>query len=201
SSPGSPHPFHMQAHLATRLGRWDKTADRSSRAIELEREYHKFQNVKPSEDFQFTHHLEILTISLVHDGRYAEARKIKAEAEKAGYSHWMPWFRLHLGERDWKEVNKVIEHHRKRDKTTASGLAALGSGRWSVAEEALLEALAHDPGSVRAALGLEAMCRRQGRTAEADRYAALAKKFWKKADLEAFLGLKDEIAKMTPAQP
>ena len=41
SSPGIPHPFHMQAHLATRLGRWDKTTDRSARAIELEQEYHK----------------------------------------------------------------------------------------------------------------------------------------------------------------
>ncbi len=38
SSPGIPHPFHMQAHLATRLGRWGKTSDRSSRAIELERD-------------------------------------------------------------------------------------------------------------------------------------------------------------------
>ncbi len=37
SSPGIPHPFHMQAHLATRLGRWDKTSDRSAHAIELER--------------------------------------------------------------------------------------------------------------------------------------------------------------------
>ena len=53
--------------------------------------------------------------NLVHDGRYQEARKIKAEAQKAGYSHWIPWFRLHLGERDWKEVQTVIEHHRKRD--------------------------------------------------------------------------------------
>src|SRR5262245_8041528 len=120
SSPGIPHPFHMQAHLATRLGRWDKTADRSARAIELEREYHKFQNVKPSDDHQFSHHLEILTISLVHDGRYQEARKIKAEAEKGDYKHWQPWFRLHLGERDWKALQTVIDHHRKRDKSTGA---------------------------------------------------------------------------------
>ena len=285
SSPGIPHAFHMQAHLATRLGRWDKTADRSSHAIELEREYHKFQNVKPSDDFQFSHHLEILTISLIHDGRFQEARKIKAEAEKAGYSHWMPWFHLHLGEGDWKEVAKIVEHFRKSDKSTAAylaaivalrqgdlqraaaevdtlrqaaasgrhnekvdrelwevqgmlqcktgspdeglkllqrtvdktkddfghhawgngayymeewGLCALEAGRWTVAEEGLLEALAHDPGSVRAALGLEVLCRRLGRTTEADRYAALAKKFWKKADVEAFLTLKDEVAKMPP---
>jgi len=288
SSPGIAHPFHMQAHLATRLGRWDKTSDRSSRAIELQREYHKFQNVKPSDDHQFSHHLEILTISLVHDGRYQEARKIKAEAEKAGYKHWMPWFHLHMGERDWKETQKVIDHHRKRDKTTGAylaalvalrqndltraaaevdtlreassgkrkngkveqqlweaqgillcktgspdeglkllkravdktkndfshhawgngayhmeawGLAALGAGRWSDAEEGLLEALAHDPGSVRAALGLEALCRRQSRTPEAERYLALAKKFWRKADLESFLALKDEIKKLPPSSP
>jgi tetratricopeptide (TPR) repeat protein len=288
SSPGIPHPFHMQAHLATRLGRWDKTADRSARAIELERAYHKFQNVDPKEDQQFSHHLEILTISLVHDGRYQEAQKIKAEAEKAGYKQWMPWYRLALGERDWKGVQMVIDQHRKRDKPTAAylaalmylkqgdlgraaaevdvmrqalssnrrnakleeqlwevqgmlsckmgapdeglkllqravdktkndfghhswgngayymetwGLCALEAGRWNIAEEGLLEALAHDPGSVRAALGLEALCKRLGRDTEATRYAELAKRFWKKADLDAFLALKEEIAKSVPAQP
>ena len=50
SSPGIPHPFHMQAHLATRLGRWDKTSDRSAHAVELERPYHKEMDVKPRED-------------------------------------------------------------------------------------------------------------------------------------------------------
>jgi tetratricopeptide (TPR) repeat protein len=285
SSPGIPHPFHMQAHLATRLGRWDKTCDRSARAVELERAYHKEMNVKPSEDFQFSHHLEILTISLIHDGRYAEARKIKAESEKAGYKHWLPWFRLHMGEHDWAEAQKVIEHHRKRDKPLAAylaalmylqqgdisrataevdvlrqaatqrrndrqlesriweaqglllcktgapdeglkllqravdktkndfghhawgngayymevwGTAALEAGRLAVAEEAMLEAIAHDPGSVRAALGLQALCLRQNRGAEAARYQALAKKFWKKADLERFLALREEYAKMIP---
>jgi tetratricopeptide (TPR) repeat protein len=285
SSPGIPHPFHMQAHLATRLGRWDKTSDRSARAIELERAYHKEMNVKPSEDFQFSHHLEILTISLVHDGRFAQARKIKAEAEKAGISHWMPWFRLHMAEKDWAEAAKVVEHFRKRDKTQAAylaalqslkqgdisraiaevdvlrqaaaqrrndrqlesrlwetqglllcktgapdeglkllqravdrtkndfghhawgngsyymevwGTAALETGRLSVAEEAMLEALAHDPGSVRAALGLQALCLRQNRTAEAARYDELAKRFWRKADLEHFLALRGEYLNMIP---
>ena len=288
SSPGIPHPFHMQAHLATRIGRWDKTCDRSSRAIELQREYHKFQDVKPAEDWQFAHHLEILTISLIHDGRYQEARKIKAEAQKASYSYWLLWFRLHMGEKDWKEVETVIAHHRKSDKATAAylaalmylkqgdiarataeidvirqaysdrrrdtrlelrlweaqgllmcrtgaadeglkllqrcvdktkndfshhawgngatymetwGDAALSTGRMTVAEEAYLESLAHDPGSVRAALGLEAMCRRQSRVSEADRYAALAKRFWKKADLDAFIRLKEDYSKMIPAPP
>jgi tetratricopeptide (TPR) repeat protein len=278
----------MQAHLATRLGRWDKTSDRSARAIELERAYHKEMNVKPSEDFQFSHHLEILTISLVHDGRYAEARKIKEEAQKAGYSHWLPWFRLHLGERNWDEALKVVEHYRKPEKTTAAylaalvflkqgdvaramaevdvlrqaarekrndklfqdrlnevqglllckqgaadeglkliqrvvlrtkddfshhawgngasfmevwGMAALEGGRLAVAEEAFLEALAHDPGSVRAALGLQALCQKQGRTDEAERYGKLAQKFWRKADVDQFLSLKDEYRKMIADMP
>lgn len=286
SSPGIPHPFHMQAHLATRLGKWDKTSDRSARAIELERAYHKEMNVKPSEDHQFQHHLEILTISLVHDGRFLEARKIKAEADKAGIKLWIPWFRLHLAERDWAEIAPIIEHHRKRDKNTAAylgalvalrqgdlkraaaevdtlrqaqadkkrdrqlesrlwethglllcktgaadeglkllqravdktkndfghhawgngayymeewGTAALETGRLAVAEEAFLESLAHDPGSVRAALGLESLCRKQGRIAEADQYSTLAKKCWRKADLERFLALKDEFSHMIPS--
>src|SRR5262249_6401502 len=222
---------------------------------------------------------------LVHDGRYADARKIKAEAEKAGIKLWMPWFRLHLGEKDWAEIAPVIEHHRKHDKITAAymgalvalkqgdiqrasaevdvlrqaaadrkrdkllegrlwethglllcktgaadegvellqravaktkndfghhawgngayymeqwGTAALETGRLAVAEEAFLESLAHDPGSVRAALGLEALCRKQGRTAEADQYSALAKKCWRKADLERFMALKDEYSHMIP---
>src|SRR5439155_13759971 len=73
------------------------------------------------------------------------------------------------------------------------GLTALEVGRWNVAEEGLLEALAHDPGSVRAALGLETLCRRLNRPEEAQRYAELAKRFWRKADPDAFLALKQEI--------
>lgn len=286
SSPGIPHPFHMQAHLATRLGRWDKTSDRSARAIELQREYHKTMKVQPKQDHQFSHHLEILTISLIHDGRFTETRKIKAEAQKAGYSHWLPWFRLHMAERDWPEVEKIIQHHRKRDKSLAAymaalmylargettraaaevdilrnstrerrrdrrmeerrdevqglllcatgapdeglkllqrvvdktkndfghhawgngayymevwGLAALKSGRLAVAEEAMLEALAHDPGSVRGALGMQAICAKLGRTAEAAQFGKLAQKFWKRADLARLMELKDEYLKAIPA--
>ena len=48
SSPGIPHAFHMQAHLAMRLGRWDKTSDRSRAAIELEQAVPQAtMNVKP----------------------------------------------------------------------------------------------------------------------------------------------------------
>src|SRR5207302_10973713 len=91
SSPGVPHPFHMQAHLATRLGRWDKTSDRSAHAVELERAYHKEMGVKPSDDAQFSHHLEILLASLTHDGSFADARSIKKEAEDAGFRQWNDW--------------------------------------------------------------------------------------------------------------
>jgi tetratricopeptide (TPR) repeat protein len=269
SSPGIPHPFHMQAHLATRLGRWDKTSDRSARAIELERAYQKEMNVAPKDDYQFPHHLEILTLSLIHDGRLKEARSLKDEAWGYGYRFWLPWFRLHLAERDWGAAAQVVEEFRRTDKQTASYLAALlhlqqgdparaqpevevlqeafgqhkddrqleyrlwetsgllmchtdggdaglkllakaverskadyshhawgngayymeawgtgalGTGKPDVAEEAFLEALAHDPGSARAALGLQVLCESQGRTEEAARYVALAHRCWRRAD-------------------
>src|SRR5262249_30816622 len=86
SSPGLPHAFHMQAHLATRLGRWDKTSDRSAKAIELQRAYHKREGVQPREDSQYSHHLETLLLSLIHDGRFAEARAIKKECETCGFN-------------------------------------------------------------------------------------------------------------------
>ena len=50
------------------------------------------------------------------------------------------------------------------------------------AEEGFLEALAHEPGCVRAALGMQAMCEKLGRMDEAGRYAEVARKFWAKAD-------------------
>jgi tetratricopeptide (TPR) repeat protein len=268
SSPGIPHAFHMQAHLATRLGRWDKTSDRSARAVELHRAYQRETNVKPTEDTQFPHHLEILLLSLVHDGRFAEARAIKAESEAASFKHWLPWFRLHLAEGDGSAALRVADLH-KKDKVTAAylralvyirqgdavralpeiqvlqeafhrhredkrleyrlweteglwmclagspeaglkllaraverskddyshhawgngayymelwGLAALRAGKAEMAEEAFLEALAHDPGSVRAALGLQVLCERQGRSPEAHRYAELARRAWSRAD-------------------
>ncbi len=53
SSPGIPHAFHMQSHLATRIGKWSKTTDWSRRGVELEKAYHASMNVKPSEDHQY----------------------------------------------------------------------------------------------------------------------------------------------------
>jgi len=273
SSPGIPHPFHMQAHLATRLGRWDKTSDRSARAIELERAYHKEMNVAPKDDPQFDHHMDVLMRSLIHDGRFREGRAIKKEAWDAGLHHWEQWFRLHLAERDYDESLKVVVHFRKSDKLTAAymaaqvylsmgdadratpevetlqhalserkddkrlesrlwevqgvlmcrtggvdaglkllartvertkndffyhswgggayfmelwGIEALHGNRFDVAEEAFLEALAHDPGSVRGALGMQVLCERQGRVEEAKRFAELAHKCWNRADSKDF---------------
>jgi Tfp pilus assembly protein PilF len=273
SSPGLPHAFHMQAHLATRLGRWDKTSDRSARAVELEKQYHKTFNLKPSQDSQYSHHLEILMISLLHDGRYYEAEALKADVKRANYKHWDLWFRLALGQRKWADAQTVIQHFRKSDKTLASyyaallylrqgdtlraapeievlrgaqskrrkdrkselrlweaqgmylcltgdgnagvkllertvtktkddyshhawgngayymeawGLGALAAQKSAAAEEAFLEALAHDPGSARAAMGLQVLCEKLNRTEEARRYAALARKFWKKASAQDF---------------
>jgi tetratricopeptide (TPR) repeat protein len=273
SSPGIPHPFHMQAHLATRLGRWDKTSDRSARAIELERAYHKEMKVAPKEDPQFDHHMEVLTRSLIHDGRFREGLAAKKEAWDAGLRHWPQWFRLHLAARDYDEALKVVQHFRKPDKLTAAYMAALvylklgdadratpevetlqnafvdrkndkdlemrlwevqgvlmcrtggvdaglkllarcvaktkndfrhhswGGGAYfmeiwgaealrgdrpEVAEEAFLEALAHDPGSVRGALGMQVLCERQGRSEEARRFAELAHKCWSRADAKDF---------------
>jgi tetratricopeptide (TPR) repeat protein len=269
SSPGIPHPFHMQAHLATRLGRWDRTSDRSTRAVELERAYHQSMGVKPADDQQYGHHLEVLLLSLTHDGRFAEARAAKEAGLAAGHKSWGPWCRLHLAERAWPEALEMVERQRREDKVAGSylaalvyleqgrpdralpeievlqqaagerrgdwqmeyrlwetqglylcatgtpdlglkllakaaerskgdyghhswgngaylmeawGKAALRAGRPEVAEEAFLEALAHDPGCVRAALGLEILCEQQGRGEEAGRYADLARRSWGRAD-------------------
>jgi tetratricopeptide (TPR) repeat protein len=268
SSPGLPHAFHMQAHLGMRIGKWGKTTDWSARAIELQKEYHRAMGVKPNEDWQFSHHLETLMLSLTHDGRFKEARDIKRQCEGYKYEHRMPWFRLHVAERDWDEALKVAGRFSK-DKATAAylravvylrkgdydraapevsvlaeayptkkndkdlqlrlwetqgmlqcakgasdaglkllaktiektkddyrhhawgggayhmecwGIAALKSNKLAVAEEAFLEALAHDAGSVRGALGMQVVCERQARSEEAIRFAELAQRCWRKAD-------------------
>jgi tetratricopeptide (TPR) repeat protein len=280
SSPGIPHAFHMQAHLAMRIGKWDKTADRSWHAIELEREYQRVQNVTTVQDYQYSHHLETLTLSLVHDGRFPEALEIRKVAEALGHQFTMPWFRVALGQHDWEAAEAIVAKQRKSDKPLGSYMAALlnlergdisrasaeldvlrqvqqtrrndrrleqrlqeiqgrvlcatGSGTdglkllqkivtqskndyyahawgggayymeaWGVgaldagnaeaAEEAFLESLAHDTGSAKAALGMEALCTRLGRTDEARRFAAVASRLWAKADPKDFTSLRGDM--------
>jgi pentatricopeptide repeat protein len=269
SSPGIPHPFHMQAHLAARIGRWAKTSDRSAHAIEMERRYHKEQNVKPSEDQQYGHHIEVLLASLIHDGRLREGREIQREMERCGFKPWLIWFRLACAEGNWEEAIHIADQVRKHDKPFAAymaaqvalrqgnlqhalseievmqqacannrgnkmleyrlwevqglylcctgagepglkllaravdqgkndysqhawgngsyymerwGLGALKAGKLDVAQEAYLEALAHDAGCARAALGLQVLSEHNGQQEEANRYANLARRCWSKAD-------------------
>ncbi len=270
SSPGIPHAFHMQAHLAMRIGKWDRTTDNSSRAIEMQEAYHKLMGIKGSDsrmDWQFSHHLETLMRSLIHDGRWQEALALKRKTEGYKFDHKTQWVRLDLARRDWDSALKIANGYTK-DKLTASylralvylgqgdadraapevnvlqeafnakrtdkalelrlwevqgllacargeegglklltkavqktkddyghhawgqgayfmeiwGAAALKLNRLDVAEEAFLEALAHDSGSARGALGMQVVCERQHRDEEAQRFAELARRCWRRAD-------------------
>jgi tetratricopeptide (TPR) repeat protein len=270
SSPGLAHAFHMQAHLAMRIGKWDKTTDNSAHAIELEEAYHKRMKINGADgglDWQFPHQLETLMRSLIHDARFKEARAIEKKCETLKFDQKNLWFRLHLYERDWDAALKIADRFSK-DKVTASymralvflsqgdaeraaphvhvmqgafpskrhdkglelrlweiqgllacargeqgglkllaktvaktkddynqhawghgayymetwGVAALKINRLDVAEEAFLEALAHDSGSARAALGMQVICERMHRDEEALRFAELAQRCWRRAD-------------------
>lgn len=281
SSPGIPHAFHMQAHLGMRVGKWQKTTDWSSRAYELEKIYHKQLGVKPDEDHQFRHHMETLTRSLVHDGRFAEANALRKEAEGYKYFFRPEWFRQAVAEKNWADAEKIVAEMAKTDKVTrayftavlslergqperakaeldilrqtnqtkrndrirelrlwevqgryecqtgngeagvkllkrtidktkddyghhawgggayymeAWGTGALEAGLATDAEEAFQEALAHDAGSVRGALGLWALCERLGRTEEADRYLKVARRCWSRAESRHFDALKADFA-------
>jgi Tfp pilus assembly protein PilF len=281
SSPGIPHAFHMQAHLAMRIGKWGTTTDWSWKAIELEKAYHAYQDVKPNEDHQFSHHMETLTRGLVHDGRFGEAKQIQADATKYGYQYRPEWFRMALAQNDWAEAEKHVEFFRRRNKNDGAYYAALmylekgdaeramteidtlrqalqsrkndrrlelqlnevqgrqlcqtGNGEaglkllrknvdltkndyshhawgngsvlmeaWGVgslecgnaadAEEAFQEALAHDTGSVRGALGLWALYERVGRTEESARALKVAQRCWARANPADFQRLKADMA-------
>ncbi len=288
SSPGLPHAYHMQAHLATRVGKWRHTTDWSFKAVELERAYHRAMNVRPADDHQYAHHLEVLTKTLVHDGRFAEADAIRAEAERNKYTFRPEWFRAALSRQDWPAAGQLVADLRKTDKPAAAyyaallaldqgdtaraaaeadvlrhlgqskkggrtlelrlwevqgrlacatghgeagvkllrravdktkddfthhawgngayymeawGLAALDAGLAAEAEEAFLEALAHDSGSVRAALGLQALCTRLDRPAEASAYLKLAARAWAKAAPADFDRLREGIIRRAGAVP
>lgn len=283
SSPGVPHAYHMQAHLGMRIGKWGSTTDWSARAVELEIEYHKYQGVTPGEDHQFNHHMQTLTRSLVHDGRFAELKEIKKQAEGYKYTFRPEWFRMAVLEHDWAEAQKLVDQFRRGNKAEGAyygallalekgdtsqagrevdtlrqqpggrrgdranekrlwevqgrylcqkgegeaglkllrklvdaqkndygehawgsgatgmegwGVGALEAGNAAEAEEAFQEALAHDAGSARSALGLWAMCERLGRTEEAERYLKLAHRLWTRAASQDFETQKDQMAKL-----
>jgi tetratricopeptide (TPR) repeat protein len=282
SSPGIPHAFHMQAHLGMRIGKWGQTTDFSAKAIEMQIAYHKYQGVTPAEDHQFNHHMETLTRSLVHDGRFEEARQLKALAGGYNYSFVPEWFRMAIMEHNWSDAQMTIDKFRKSDKANGAyhaalislekgdteqagreydtlrqlqqsrkidknmerklwevqgrylcqkgdgesglkllkklvdatkndyfyhnwgfgagymelwGIGALEAGNGSAAEEAFQEALAHDAGSIRGALGLWALCDRLDRTEEADRYLKLAHRLWARAATKDFEAMKTDMAR------
>jgi tetratricopeptide (TPR) repeat protein len=285
SSPGIPHAFHMQAHLATRIGKWAKTTDWSAQAVALQKAYHKEMNIKVSDDWQFDHHLETLTRSLIHDGRIAEAVAIHDEIDKNSTrkGEWpLHWFLMYRTGHDWDGVAKLVAETRKSDKATAAyyaacaaldrgeakaaapevdvlrqeqqkkkndrkleqrlwevqgrlmcqegsgdaglkllqravdktkdnysdhawghgayfmeqwGIAGLEAGDAAAAEEAFLEALAHDAGSARGALGMMALCDRLGRADEARRFEAVAARCWSRADRRVYVAVRDDMVK------
>ena len=288
SSPGIPHAHHMQAHLGTRIGKWGETTDWSAKAVELQLAYHQLQGVTAREDHQFSHHMDILTRSLIHDGRFAEAKSLRRLAETYKYNYRAEWLRMAMGQRDWDEAQKLIAQFRKSDKAGGAyyaalvaldkgdtaqagrevdtlrqlqqarksdktlqrrlweaqgrllcqkgdgdaglallkkvvdasknefghhawgngavtmeswGVGALEAGRAADAEEAFQEALAHDAGSVRGALGLWALCDRLGRADEAARYLKLARRAWAKADPKDFAALQAAMAKCAAHLP
>ncbi len=274
SSPKIPHAWHMQAHLAMRLGRWKETTNWSARAVELQEAHHKYQGISPRSDSQFSHHLEILMISLTHDGRFQEAEELHKKCKKYGFRHTIPWFRLHMAKREYEEAMGLANASYKKDRTTRSylralvyfargetdlalretetveaahkkrkkdqrlekrywlvdgiskcrkgsvdeglkqlkklvdwskddyrahswgggayymliwGKEALRAGRFDVAEEAFLEAIAHDPGNVYGCLGMQVICEVQNRKFEAQRFSEIARTSWSNASSTSLL--------------
>lgn len=256
SAPNMPHANHMQAHLATRLGRWDEAIDctRMSRKKSLE----GFPELDPS------HHIDIMIRALAHQGRFKEA-----EAEPKAYRDGLPWARLLQLKADPAELDAWAARRRERNapdgfyigaiakldlgdtaaalpliqrveadfnknKAPANmyrfhevkgrylvqtgedvegglkllqqagaravkdpGLHAWGGGsyvlevwgetalrarRWDDAEEAFLEALAHEHYSIIGALGMQVVWEARGRQDRARHYAERAAAIWKGAD-------------------
>jgi hypothetical protein len=226
--------------------------------------------------------METLTRSLVHDGRFDEAKEIKAKAEGYKYAFRPEWFRMSLTEKDWDACEKLLGQFRKSDKSGGAyhaaiialekgdteqagreldtlrqarqsrktdksmerrlwevqgrylcqkgegeaglkllkklvdatkndfghhawgngavhmeswGIGALEAGHAADAEEAFQEALAHDAGSVRGALGLWALCDRLGRAEEAARYLKVAQRVWSRASTRDFESVKGDMAR------
>jgi hypothetical protein len=66
-----------------------------------------------------------------------------------------------------------------------AGEACLRVHQWGDAEQAFLEALAHEHGSIVAALGLQVVSEQRGDQEMVRHYAARAAKIWKDADAGA----------------
>lgn len=112
SAPNMPHANHMQAHLATRLGRWQEAIDatRASRKKSLE----GYPELDP------THHIDILIRALAHEGRFAEA-----ESEPKAYRDGLPWARLLQLKLDTAALRDWVERRAKVKSPDADYMAAI----------------------------------------------------------------------------
>jgi pentatricopeptide repeat protein len=285
STPGIPHSWHMQGHLATRLGRWDNAADQALKSVALQRKHNQEWKLKGSEDHQWSHHLETCLDILTHQGRYREARQIYDEMLSLKFNTPEAFARFLYQSHDEAGLQKWIDEAKGKQKNTAhyfaalallrkgeaskakadiealeealkkntgdkklqsrvwetrglshckSGLAdeglemlkkaavaaqkdyqqhawghgayymevwgqaALAAGKEAVAEEAFLEALAHDPGSFHGALGLQVLCERTNRADEAKQYQAMAEKAWQHAEVKVYHAAVNYVRQLKP---
>lgn len=113
---------------------------------------------------------------LVHSGRGEEGLQVLRE----GAARVVTDYSQHA----WGQGSIMLE---------AWGEAALAAGAWAEAEEAFLEGLAHEHGSVISALGLQVVAEQLGRPELVAHYAARAREIWKRADPGA---LERELARM-----
>jgi hypothetical protein len=79
------------------------------------------------------------------------------------------------------------------------GESALRAHRWDEAEEAFLEALAHEHGSIIGALGLQVVAEQRGQADLASHYAARATAIWKDADPDALPRQLERLRKLGAA--
>jgi tetratricopeptide (TPR) repeat protein len=213
--------------------------------------------------------MEILMISLIHEGRFLETRKKIDDCKKDGLNNQAVWLKMAIATRDEVMARETIDKLYKTDRSQAAygagiwawvngnvpdmraqvdvlrqmrqtnkndkpaelrllelmgllaceegdgteglvllkrcvdrtkddhqahswgngakhmeswGQGALKVGNHAQAREAFLEALAHDPGSVTAALGLKILSEAEGKTSQAARYGDLANRSWRRAD-------------------
>jgi pentatricopeptide repeat protein len=150
SSPGIPHAWHMQGHLATRLGRWEKAAERSVKASALQRTFNREWNVKANEDHQWSHHLETCLVILTHQGRFREAHAIYDEMKAMKFDTPDAFAKLFLARKQFDVLLKLAEEQRTKNKQSAAYFAALaylhqGATEKAQAEIKLLEEAADKP--------------------------------------------------------
>jgi len=81
--PGAGHLVHMPAHLYIRLGRYHEAAERNEHAAQVDRAYLASRTPNGNyADGYYSHNLHFLWVSLMMEGRSAEAMKVARELAK-----------------------------------------------------------------------------------------------------------------------